>query len=142
MSVAALDDFRGRPPNARRARSLIDKPYLREYFWVELGLTSVKRRHWMSVLFLLAAAVCVSAVPRADSPETTFNESDAPVNLAPPVLPGLRVAPPAVDPTAILPALSVYCPGCALNTLPVEPALAPRQRDHHSLLSLLCTLLI
>jgi hypothetical protein len=96
----------------------------------------------ISVLILLAAAVCVFAVPRADAPETTFNEADAPVNLAPPVLPGIRLILPTVDPVSILPRPADYYQTCALNHLVVKTAPTPRQNHRHSLQSLLCTLII
>ncbi len=102
----------------------------------------VKRYHLILVLFLLAAAVCVFAVPRPDLPETTFNEADAPVNLAPPVLPRIQIVRPALNSIAVLPALPDHCAVCVASRLVLEPAASPRHRDAHSLLALLCTFLI
>jgi hypothetical protein len=94
------------------------------------------------VLVLLAAAVCVSAVPRPDLPETPFNEADAPVNLAPPVRPRIQVIPPAIDPIVVLPTLSIDCPGCVVSRLASEPIVTPKRRHPLSLQDLLCTFLI
>jgi len=103
---------------------------------------AVKRLRWISVLFLLVAAVFVSVVPRADAPETTFNEADAPVNLAPPARLGSLVVLPSVDPVVVMPAVSPFCPACAVSSVVIDRPPAPRQRHGHSLQSLLCTLLI
>jgi hypothetical protein len=102
----------------------------------------VKRLRWISVLFLLVVAVFVSVVPRADAPETTFNEADAPVNLAPPARLGSLVVLPSVDPVAILPAVSASCSACAVSSIVLDRPTAPRQGHRHSLQSLLCILLI
>src|SRR4029077_3518089 len=103
---------------------------------------AVKRLRWISVLFLLAAAVFVSVVPRADAPETTFNEADAAVNLALPARLGSLVVLPTVDPVVVMPAVSPFCPACAVNSVVIDRPVAPRQGHRHSLQSLLCTLLI
>jgi hypothetical protein len=103
-------------------------------------MRAVKQLRSISVLFLLVAAVFVSVVPRADSPETTFNEADAPVNLAPPARLGSLVVLPTVDPVAVTPAVSPSCSPYAVSSVVLDRPAAPRQR--HSLQSLLCTLLI
>jgi hypothetical protein len=46
------------------------------------GDVAVQRHCRILVLFLMAGVFGGSAVPPVDLPETTFNESDAPVNLA------------------------------------------------------------
>ncbi|MGB0104151.1 MAG: hypothetical protein WBP51_08100 [Candidatus Sulfotelmatobacter sp.] len=94
------------------------------------------------VLFLLAAAVCVSVIPRPDLPETAFNEADTPVNLAPPVRPRIQVISPAINPIAVLPALSNRCPGCFVDGVVFQPAVTLRQRHPRSFQDLLCTFLI
>jgi hypothetical protein len=94
------------------------------------------------VLFLLAAAVCVSVVPRPDLPETAFNEADTPVNLAPPVRPRIQIISPAVNPIAVLPALSNHCPGCFVSGVVIQAAVTLRQRHPRSFQDLLCTFLI
>lgn len=81
------------------------------------------------------------ALPRVDLPETAFNEADAPVNVAPPVRPGIRVLQPAFDPISVLPtppSVSATRPG----SLVVAVAAVPAQRYPHSLQDLLCTFLI
>jgi hypothetical protein len=94
------------------------------------------------ILFLTAAAICASVLPRPDLPETAFNEADAPVNLAPPVLPRIQIVLPAVNPIAILPPLRSHCTGCTVRRSLLEPVVTPRQRPSRSLQDLLCTLLI
>jgi hypothetical protein len=105
-------------------------------------MRAVKKLRLISVLFLLAATVFVSVVPRADSPDTSFNEADAPVNLAPPARLGSLVVLPSVDPVAVLPTVSSFCTACAVTSVVLERPSVQRQHHGHSLQSLLCTLLI
>ena len=119
---------------------MIDNQKLREYFVPTWGFF-VKRLKWMSVLFLLGAAVYVSAVPRVDAPETSFNEADAPVNLAPPVRASLRVVRTAVDPVVVWPTLPFYSATCVFNGRVLGP-IRPSQHRRHSLQNLLCIFLI
>ena len=102
----------------------------------------MKRLRLALILFLTAAAVCASVLPRPDLPETAFNEADAPVNLAPPVLPRIQIILPAVNPIAVLPPAGDHCAGCTVRRFLLEPAVAPRPRHSRSLRDLLCTLLI
>jgi hypothetical protein len=102
----------------------------------------LKRLLWVTVFFLLGTAVFVSAVPRMDSPETSFNESDAPVNLAPAARPNVRLVPPSVDPLTILPALPLNVARQAIHSLPIESAAVSRLGHKHSLQDILCTFLI
>ena len=102
----------------------------------------MQRLRWALVLVLLAAAVCVSAVPRPDLPETAFNEADTPVNLAPPAGLRIQVIAPAIDPIVVLPALRFDCAGCFVSRLSSEPIVAPKRRHPLSLQDLLCTFLI
>lgn len=130
-------------PRAGRVARVAQKPHLtldtgKRTLW---GM-KVKILRWISVAVLLGAAVFASVVPRADLPETAFNEADAPVNLVIPVRPSLSIAPPVVDPIAVLPTprfhrAASFLPGA---TLPLS--IMPRQRHRHSLQNLLCTLLI
>jgi hypothetical protein len=101
----------------------------------------MKQAYLILILFLLAAAVGVSAVPRADSPQTAFNEADAPVNLAPPCRPDVRLTPPAIDPVSALPALPM---SSALSTVSsfIAPPVTPHRQYPRSLQNLLCTFLI
>lgn len=102
----------------------------------------VRRLRWISVLLLSAAAILVSAIPRVDSPETTFNEADAPVNLAPSARPNIQLVPPAVDPIAISPAPPLHSASRVVTSLVLELAAMPSQHHGHSLQDLLCTFLI
>jgi hypothetical protein len=52
----------------------------------------------MLVMLLATAVFCVSAIPPIDLPETSYDETDTPVNQAPPVVQGIRyVKPPKVE---------------------------------------------
>jgi len=105
-----------------------------------LGNVSVKRRRRMLVLFLLAGVFGGSAVPPVDLPETTFNESDSPVNLATPSQATVRFVRP-VSESLVMPGLRFYC-GCDLSSRVLGAAAIPRQRHPHFLQDLLCTFLI
>jgi len=85
-----------------------------------VGGAGVRRLRWISVFLLAAAAVLVSTVPRVDSPETTFNEADAPVNLAPSARPNIQLVPPAVDPIAISPVPPLHSANRIVTTLVLE----------------------
>jgi hypothetical protein len=106
-----------------------------------LGDVAVKRRRRMLVLFLLAGVFGGSAIPPVDLPETGFNESDAPVNLAPPSQVTVRFVRPVSEPL-VMPGLRFYCAGCDLSGRVLGAAAMPRQRHPHSLQDLLCTFLI
>ena len=121
--------------------SAIDKQSPREYLW-EIGAGSVIRLRSILILVVLGAAACVSVAPRADLPETAFNEADAPVNLAPPVQLRFQVLSPAVDPVVASPSLPLHCADCVVNRLVLAPAAIVRQRPPHSFQDLLCTFLI
>jgi len=97
----------------------------------------VKRWRLIFVLFLVGAAIGVSTVPLEDLPETSFNEVDTPVNLAPPVQPRLKFVPPACD-SDVVPGLST----CVVSSWMLEPAAVTSGRYPHSLQDLLCTFLI
>jgi hypothetical protein len=102
----------------------------------------VKQTAWTFLLFLLCAVVCASAIPPTDLAETAFNEVDAPVNQAAPVVPCVKFIRPAgvsID----LP--RAQCPkGRELQPEPLKSAYltAGTVHDTHSLQDLLCTLLI
>ena len=102
---------------------------------------AVQRHRRILVLFLLAGVFGGSAVPPVDLPETTFDESDAPVNLAPPSQVDLRVVNPVRDPL-VIPGLPFYCVGCVVSSPVFAAPAMPRKRHPHSLQDLLCTFLI
>jgi hypothetical protein len=93
------------------------------------------------ILFLLSTVTFVSAIPQDDLPETSYNESDTPVNQAPPVVPSVRF----VRPEAADIGLS-KCVGDAIprfeRQLRSKRAYPLIRHDSRSLQDLLCTLLI
>jgi hypothetical protein len=95
----------------------------------------------MLIVFLLAGVFGGFAVPPVDLPETAFNESDTPVNLAPPSQAIVRFVRPASDPL-VMPGLRFYCAGCDLSSRVLGAVVMPTQRHPHSLQDLLCTFLI
>jgi hypothetical protein len=95
----------------------------------------------MLVFFLMGAAIFASAVPREDSPETSFDEADTPVIMAPAERPRIQLVSPALDlatPSPV-PSARVVDGFTAVSRL-----LAPVSRSPHrpALQNLLCTLLI
>ena len=106
------------------------------------GFKRVKHFRWILVLSLLGAVVCVSAVPRVDLPETAFNETDAPVNLAPPLRSGTPIMAPTLNPIVVSPAPVLHYSGRVVEGLLLAPASSPVQRHRVSLQYLLCTFLI
>jgi hypothetical protein len=102
----------------------------------------VNRLRLIWVLFLLSAAVCVSTIPRPDLPETPFNEADAPVNLAPPVLPRIQAISPSVTPVAVLPVLPNHSQGFVVRGVVLDQPVTSKQRHPRSFQDLLCTFLI
>jgi hypothetical protein len=102
----------------------------------------VKRLRCILVLFLTAAAVWVSAVPRIDLPETAFNETDAPVNLTPPVRPGIQLTAPAINPIVVSAVPALAGAAYVIIGAPSPSVPLPAQRHRISLQYLLCTFLI
>ena len=101
----------------------------------------MKRRRRMLVLFLLAGVFGGSAIPPVDLPETTFDESDTPVNLAPASQAAVTFVRPVSD-LLVMPGLRFYCAGCDLSSRVLGAVAMPRQRHPHFLQDLLCTFLI
>ena len=101
----------------------------------------MKRHRRVLVLFLLAGVFGGSAAPPVDLAETSFDESDAPVNLAPPSQATLTLLRPVSDPL-VMPGLRFNCAGCDLSSRVLGVAAMPRQRHPHFLQDLLCTFLI
>ena len=93
------------------------------------------------MLFLVTGVLGGFAVPSVDLPETNYNESDAPINLALPSQATLSSMRPVSDPL-LMPGLRFYCAGCVVNTRLLGAAAMPGQRHPHSLQDFLCTFLI
>ena len=100
------------------------------------------RALWTFVLLLLGAVTCVSAIPQTDLPETSYNEVDAPVNQAPPVVPSVRPVRPTMA-TVVLPRQVWEARrGVSAHAHARKASCTPPRRDPHSLQDLLCTFLI
>jgi hypothetical protein len=112
-----------------------------ESTFVALGVKPVKRRRRMLVLFVLAGVFGGSVVPPLDLPETSFNESDAPVNLATPSQATVTFVRPLSEPLFMRTSW-FYCAGCDTSSRTPEAAAGARQRHPHSFQDLLCTFLI
>ena len=93
------------------------------------------------VFFLMGAAVFASVVPPEDLPETSYDESDTPIIVAPAERPRIQLVAPALDRTAPSP---VRSDRVAEGFSVVSRQLAPVSSSLHrpSLQNLLCTLLI
>ena len=102
----------------------------------------MRRSVWVFVLFLLAAVICVSAIPQTDLPETSYNEVDTPVNQAPPVVPGIRFVRPAVAPVILPRQVFEARLGVSAQAHERKSPYTPVRHNPHSLQDLLCTLLI
>ena len=102
----------------------------------------VKRHRQLLVLLLLAGVFGGFAVLPVDLPETAFDESDAPVNMASPSQTPLRFVRPVSVPL-VMPGLRFYCAGCVVSSRVLGAVAMPTQRHpHYSLQDLLCTFLI
>ena len=102
-----------------------------------LGLC-MKYLRWTIVIFGVCF-VCLSAiVPRVDSPETAYNETDAPVNLTTSLVAQPNLVTPTVH-SVVIPREQHegWEPVTAMHVVTLERGI----RVSHSLLDLLCTLL-
>jgi hypothetical protein len=124
-----------------RPGAAIDRGYLPEYF-EETAVTTAMRIRVMLVFFLMGAAIFASAVPREDSPETSFDEADTPVIMAPAERPRIQlVSPAALDLAVPSPVQSArVVDGFSAVSRPLAPVSSSPHRP--SLQNLLCTLLI
>lgn len=94
------------------------------------------------VLLLLAAVAGVSAIPQTDRPETSYDETDTPLNQIRPEAIAIRFSRPPIL-ASVLPRktreadrkVGTTVHGTLLTT-------APARHDSHSLQHLFCTLLI
>jgi hypothetical protein len=95
----------------------------------------------MLIFFLLGAAIFASAVPRIDAPETSFDEADAPIIVAPAERPSIQLVSPALDQVAHS---STVCAHIADTFCADSCQLVPVSGSLHrpSLQNFLCTLLI
>jgi len=98
-------------------------------------------KRWRLMVFLLGAMACAYVVPRADVPETAYNEIDSPISFAAAVPSGVKVVQLDTSPVILLEELA----GQDRNQRPSRLALvslSSRIRHHHSIQDLLCTFLI
>lgn len=100
------------------------------------------RSAWTLLLLLMSAIVCISAIPRADRPDTAYNEVDTPVNQALPVLQGIRLVRPVKIPTILDKQAWEVRYGANIQERGQTAAPPPLWRGPRLLQSLLCTLLI
>lgn len=108
-------------------------------------MTTAMRFRAMSVFFLLGAAIFASAVPRVDLPETSYDESDTPVIVAPAERPHIQLVVPALDLSTPSPVHSArVADGFSDGFTAVSSQLVPVSSSPHrpSLLNFLCALLI
>jgi hypothetical protein len=100
----------------------------------------------MLIFFLLGAAIFASAVPRIDAPETSFDEADAPIIVAPAERPSIQLVSPTLDRIAHSPVLCA--PGLRAQVAEsfsadrYQLALVSSSLHRPSLQNFLCTLLI
>jgi hypothetical protein len=106
----------------------------------------LRRCYRILVLLLLAGIFVASTVPPVDLPETTFDESAAPVNLAPPPHTAFRLVRPvfvrAVGDAFVMPDVRLHCAGCVVSNRMLAAEAVPGHRHARSLQDLLCRFLI
>ena len=103
----------------------------------------MKRSVYALFLFLTASVLLVSVVPLSDIPETTYNETETPVNQGPPVQPGTTtfVRPPITS-VVLLKRVREAGRCVASQSLKRHGAYPLYPRDPRSLQVLLCTYLL
>lgn len=105
-----------------------------------------RRCYRIFVWLLLAGVFIASTVPPVDLPETAFDESAAPVILAPAPHTAFRLVRPvfvrAVSDALVMTGLRFQCAGYVVSGRMLPAGAVPRQRNARSLQDLLCTLLI
>jgi hypothetical protein len=98
----------------------------------------MKYLRWTIVIFGVCFVSLSSIVPRVDSPETAYNETDAPVNLTTPLVTQPNLVTPTVHSVVIPREQRVWWePVTAMCVVTLKRGI----RVSHSLLDLLCTLL-
>jgi len=98
----------------------------------------VKCLQWIIVILGIGLVSLAPILPRVDAPETVYDETDTPVNLATPAVVGTNLT----KPRETLPAIREEQPEWwepHIATHEVAPKLG--MRDSHSLLSRLCKFL-
>ena len=101
----------------------------------------LKRGLWLSILLLLGAVVCASAIPQTDLPETSYNEVDTPINQAPPVVPGVKFVRPSISPVILPRQVCEALRSVGAQVHEVKTA-STTVRHTDSLQDILCTFLI
>jgi hypothetical protein len=105
-------------------------------FW---GGMFLKQFRWILILFLLGTVICAAAIPAVDNPDTAFDESDSPANLALPAPLSAKLVMPVANPVPLpqpLPQVS------NISVSIHAPQPVAKQQGTQSLLTLLCTFLI
>jgi hypothetical protein len=97
----------------------------------------VKCLHWIIVILAIGVVSLAPIVPRVDAPETVYNETDTPVNLATPVVVGTSFTKPSEKPAAIGEERGRSREPYIAHAMGPEPGV----RDSRSPLSLLCKFL-
>ena len=95
----------------------------------------MKCLHWIIVILAIGLVSLAPIVPRLDAPETVYNETDTPVNLATPVVVGTGFTKPSEKPAAIGEERAGSREPYSAHAMEPESGV----RDSHSLLTLLCT---
>jgi hypothetical protein len=98
----------------------------------------MKCLRWAIVIFGVCVIFLTSIVPRVDSPETAYNETDAPTNLTTPLVAQPNLVTPTVH-SVVIPREERGWrePVTAMHVVRPKPGI----RVSHSLLDLLCTLI-
>jgi hypothetical protein len=123
------------------SRPSLDRGWGGRYGWQNgHGDFCVKPVRCILALLLLATVVCAATLPVADDPSTAFNESDSPANMALPVMPAVKLVRRATDPVPAPEPMRQVTADISLSAYTPRPV--PKQQRSHSLLRLLCTLLI
>jgi hypothetical protein len=124
------------PSTGQSPKHRVDSNFYRSYSWLIVGAMNSKHHHCLLLLGLLGILAILLVAP-IDAPELAFDETSAPVALAHPALPRLRLHIPSLD-RASVPAPAVQQPAQI-----VKPA-SVQSRPHGSpdFQPLLCTFLI
>src|SRR5664279_854306 len=101
----------------------------------------MQRRYRILILLLMAGVFLRYATRPVDLPDTSFDMSHAPVNLATLRLARFRIGRSAND-ALLMPDLCSQGAACVVKDLVLGATAIPRQRHSHSLQKLLCVFLI